>query len=54
MNHLSFFWLPENEELLIKGIESEFNALVEHAIASGKITLPPIPEVVLKIQRTLY
>ncbi|MCG7489047.1 HDOD domain-containing protein [Vibrio sp. Of14-4] len=51
MNHLSFFWLPENEELLIKGIESEFNTLVEHAITSGKITLPPIPEVVLKIQR---
>ncbi|GLT18271.1 histidine kinase [Vibrio zhanjiangensis] len=51
MNHLSFFWLPENNALLVKGIESEFNALVENAITSGKITLPPIPDVVLKIQR---
>lgn len=51
MNHLSFYWLPENKELLLKGIESEFSQLIEHAISSKKITLPPIPEVVLKIQR---
>ena len=51
MNHLSFYWLPENKELLIKGIESEFSQLIKQAISSNKITLPPIPEVVLKIQR---
>ncbi|AIW18448.1 HDOD domain-containing protein [Vibrio coralliilyticus] len=51
MNHLSFYWLPENNELLVKGIESEFSTLVEHAINSGKITLPPISDVVLKIQK---
>ncbi|MDV7104284.1 HDOD domain-containing protein [Vibrio sp. TH_r3] len=51
MNHLSFFWLPENEEALFEGLESEFAQLVEQSIKSGKITLPPIPEVVLKIQK---
>jgi HD-like signal output (HDOD) protein len=51
MNHLSFFWLPDNKEALIKGIESEFFELIQHSIQKRKITLPPIPEVVLRIQR---
>ncbi|WP_413284378.1 HDOD domain-containing protein [Vibrio sp. MA40-2] len=51
MNHLSFFWLPEDEKALFEGLESEFAQLVEQSINSGKITLPPIPEVVLKIQK---
>ncbi|WP_159738389.1 HDOD domain-containing protein [Vibrio atypicus] len=51
MNHLSFYWLPENKEHLIKGIESEFSQLIEHSISHKNITLPPIPDVVLKIQR---
>ncbi|WP_047050041.1 HDOD domain-containing protein [Vibrio mexicanus] len=51
MNHLSFYWLPENKELLLQGIESEFSQLVEQSISTGKISLPPIPNAVLKIQR---
>ncbi|WP_070965148.1 HDOD domain-containing protein [Vibrio sonorensis] len=51
MNHLSFYWLPENNDLLIKGIESEFAQLIEQSISTGKISLPPIPEVVLRIQK---
>lgn len=51
MNHLSFYWLPENGDLLIKGIESEFSSLIENSIKSHKISLPPIPDVVLKIQQ---
>ncbi|WP_237363547.1 HDOD domain-containing protein [Vibrio marisflavi] len=51
MNHLSFYWLPDNRELLIQGIEGEFAQLVERSIGTGKVTLPPIPDVVLKIQR---
>jgi HD-like signal output (HDOD) protein len=51
MNHLSFFWLPENHNDLIDDIESEFAQLVEQSIDSGRIILPPIPEVVLKIQQ---
>ena len=37
MNHLSFYWLPQNKDLLVKGIESEFSQLVEHAVSSKKI-----------------
>ena len=51
MNHLSFYWLPENRELIEQGIKNEFACFLESSIDSGKITLPPIPEVVLKIQR---
>lgn len=51
MSHLSFYWLPENGDLLVKGIESEFFSLIEHSIKSRKISLPPIPDVVLKIQQ---
>jgi HD-like signal output (HDOD) protein len=51
MNHLSFYWLPENKKLLLESLESEFAHLVEQSINMGKITLPPIPDVVLKIQQ---
>lgn len=51
MNHLSFYWLPDNNQLLLKGLETEFAQLVEQSISTGKISLPPIPEVVLKIQK---
>lgn len=51
MNHLSFYWLPEHRQMLIQGLESEFAQLVEHSISTGKISLPPIPDVVLKIQK---
>lgn len=51
MTHLSFYWLPENRQLIEQGIESEFTHFLENSIDSGKITLPPIPEVVLNIQR---
>ncbi|WGW01524.1 HDOD domain-containing protein [Vibrio sp. YMD68] len=50
MNHLSFYWLPDNKEALVKSIESEFSELIAHSVSTGKITLPPIPEVVLRIQ----
>ena len=51
MEHLSFFWLPNNKDKLIKALESEFAQLVEQSISTGKISLPPISDVVLKIQR---
>ncbi|MGF1911383.1 HDOD domain-containing protein [Vibrio kasasachensis] len=51
MTHLSFYWLPENRALIEKGIETEFASFIESSIDSGKITLPPIPEVVTKIQQ---
>ncbi|MDR9831494.1 HDOD domain-containing protein [Vibrio sp. FNV 38] len=51
MKHLSFFWfLPEREHIL-KGLESEFSARVKQSMSSGRISLPPIPEAVVTIQR---
>ncbi|AAO11158.1 HDOD domain-containing protein [Vibrio vulnificus] len=51
MEHLSFFWLPNNKDLLIQALETEFAQLVEQSLATGKVALPPIPDVVLKIQQ---
>ncbi|MEF1342280.1 HDOD domain-containing protein, partial [Vibrio rotiferianus] len=51
MEHLSFYWLPQNKEKLIKSLESDFSHLVKQSISTGKISLPPIPDVVLKIQQ---
>ncbi|MCG9787223.1 HDOD domain-containing protein [Vibrio barjaei] len=51
MNHLSFYWLPDNQQLFIESLETEFAELVEQSINTGKISLPPISEVVLKIQK---
>ncbi|MGR5488306.1 HDOD domain-containing protein, partial [Vibrio alfacsensis] len=49
--HLSFYWLPDNQQLFIESLETEFAELVEQSINTGKISLPPISEVVLKIQK---
>jgi HD-like signal output (HDOD) protein len=51
MEHLSFFWLPNNKDKLLRALESEFAQLVEQSITIGKITLPPIPDAVLKMQQ---
>lgn len=51
MNHLSFFWLSDNKQQLVESLESEFAQLVEQSISTGRITLPPIPDVVIKIQQ---
>lgn len=51
MNHLSFYWLPDNQQGLIESLETEFAELVEQSINTGKISLPPISEVVLRIQK---
>ncbi|KOH05288.1 HDOD domain-containing protein [Vibrio parahaemolyticus] len=45
------FWLPNNKDKLIQALESEFAQLVEQSISTGKISLPPIPDVVIKIQK---
>lgn len=51
MNHVSFFWLPENKQAIFQSVESEFNQFLNASINSGKFLLPPIPSVVLDIQR---
>ncbi len=36
MNHLSFYWLPDNQQLFIESLETEFAELVEQSINTGK------------------
>ncbi len=51
MNHVSFFWLPDNKQAIFNSIESEFTQFVDLSINNGKFLLPPIPAVVLDIQK---
>ncbi|MFA1559796.1 HDOD domain-containing protein [Aliivibrio fischeri] len=51
MNHLSFFWLTHDKEKALNALRTEFSQQVTSNITSGKIQLPPIPDVVLKIQK---
>ncbi|GAL12026.1 predicted signal transduction protein [Vibrio astriarenae] len=51
MQHLSFFWLSPERDNILKGLESEFFERVKVSISSRKISLPPIPEAVITIQR---
>lgn len=51
MNHLSFYWLQPDKNKLIEALKSEFCKLVEQSILSNNIVLPPIPDVVIKIQQ---
>ncbi|CAH0526049.1 HDOD domain-containing protein [Vibrio hippocampi] len=50
MDHLSFYWLPHNKQRYLESLSSEFAEQVHQSIATGKISLPPIPEVVTQIQ----
>ncbi len=50
MNHVSFFWLPQNKQALFQSIENEFTQFLDASINNGKFLLPPIPAVVLDIQ----
>ncbi|GLR75352.1 HDOD domain-containing protein [Aliivibrio sifiae] len=51
MTHLSFFWLSHDKDKVLTALRSEFSRLASKSISSGKIKLPPIPDVVLKIQK---
>ncbi|UXI00289.1 HDOD domain-containing protein [Photobacterium sp. TY1-4] len=51
MAHVSFFWLKPENDKIVKGIQSEFCARVKDAIANNRLSLPPIPEVLARLQR---
>ncbi|ELR64965.1 Putative signal transduction protein [Photobacterium marinum] len=50
MAHVSFFWLKPENDKIIKGLESEFCSLVKDAVKQNRLTLPPIPDVLSKLQ----
>ena len=49
MAHVSFFWLKPENDKIIKGLESEFCSLVKNAVRQNRLTLPPIPDVLVKL-----
>lgn len=49
MAHVSFFWLKPENDKIIKGLESEFCSLVKDAVRQNRLTLPPIPDVLVKL-----
>ncbi len=51
MTHVSFFWLKPENDKIVKGLESEFCGLVQNAIKQDKLTLPPIPNVLIRLQQ---
>ncbi|UTV26780.1 HDOD domain-containing protein [Photobacterium atrarenae] len=50
MAHVSFFWLKPENDKIVKGLQSEFCALVKDAIVRNRLSLPPIPEVLARLQ----
>ncbi|AJR09262.1 HDOD domain-containing protein [Photobacterium gaetbulicola] len=51
MTHVSFFWLRPENDMIIKGLESEFCSLVKSAVQKDRLILPPIPSVLNKLQQ---
>ncbi|OLQ74901.1 histidine kinase [Photobacterium proteolyticum] len=49
MAHVSFFWLKPENDKIVKGLESEFCSLVKDAVRQNRLTLPPIPDVLVKL-----
>lgn len=49
MAHVSFFWLKPENDKIVKGLESEFCSLVKDAVKQNRLTLPPIPDVLVKL-----
>ncbi|WP_305842040.1 HDOD domain-containing protein [Photobacterium leiognathi] len=51
MSHLSFFWLKHSRDHQVKALESEFCNLVKQSAQQNKLTLPPIPNVLIKLHQ---
>lgn len=51
MDHLSFFWVSPDKHKYLRSIETEFYKRSVEAVRTETIFLPPLPEVVLKIQK---
>ncbi|MDP5253592.1 MULTISPECIES: HDOD domain-containing protein [unclassified Vibrio] len=51
MEHLSFYWRPDNKQWILESLKQEFAEMIDLAIAAGHVSLPPLPDVVLQIQQ---
>ncbi|MGF1769250.1 HDOD domain-containing protein [Enterovibrio makurazakiensis] len=54
MDHLSLFWVNPNRDKYLKAIESDFFHRVYRSIKDNTLELPPIPDVVLKLQQVCH
>ncbi|WP_028024168.1 HDOD domain-containing protein [Enterovibrio calviensis] len=54
MDHLSLFWVSPNRDKHLKAIESDFFHRVYRSIKDNTLELPPIPDVVLKLQQICH
>ncbi|MEI8609026.1 HDOD domain-containing protein [Enterovibrio sp. Hal110] len=54
MDHLSLFWVNPSRDKHLKAIETDFFQRVYRSLKDGTLELPPIPDVVLKLQRVCY
>ncbi|WP_337992954.1 HDOD domain-containing protein [Enterovibrio qingdaonensis] len=51
MDHLSLFWVSPDRNKYLKAIETDFFERIYRAVKKGTLALPPIPDVVVKLQR---
>lgn len=51
MDHLSLFWVSPSRDKYLNAIESDFFQRVYQSLKDGTLELPPIPDVVVKLQR---
>ncbi|WP_394210048.1 HDOD domain-containing protein [Enterovibrio calviensis] len=51
MDHLSLFWVTPNREKYLKAIETDFFQRIYRSLKDGTLSLPPIPDVVVKLQQ---
>ncbi|MGF1705102.1 HDOD domain-containing protein [Enterovibrio baiacu] len=54
MANLSLFWVNPSREKHLKAIETDFFQRVYRSLKDGTLELPPIPDVVLKLQRVCF
>lgn len=54
MTNLSLFWVNPSREKHLKAIETDFFQRVYRSLKDGTLELPPIPDVVIKLQRVCF
>ncbi len=50
-SHLSLYWVNQSNSKIISQIEDEFCGRLIHAMRQGSLKLPPIPDVVIRLQQ---
>ncbi|WP_102505168.1 HDOD domain-containing protein [Salinivibrio kushneri] len=51
MDHLSFFWVSPDRDKYLRSLETEFYKRAVESIRVNRLSLPPLPDAVLSIQR---